>query len=304
MVGAKPKVVVDFLLNLLDRVKQPRQDYLEFIKLSLVVLGETERFDNMHFSPPGAYHRARWMAKGIYCLKIFCFREQFKMNAHELQAMKRICIFTLTVYVKAWFSAPMTCDAPYNDLCLLQNIESYDAIDSQVAKVALNKMKGHLWYLSEDLVGLSLFSDQVNTPEKKLIVAALKRPAKKSDLRRVDPKTVKCFQKTTLSEFTTKRSLNLFTALKLNKDFLSADPEIWDSREDFNVEKKKVAALRVVNDCAERSVKLATDFNLVLTHDEEQRQLIFQVVEHHRKQMALPLKKNFADNELDIIRYI
>jgi len=35
----------------------------------------------------------------------------------------------------------MTCDAPYNDLSLLQNIETYEGIDSQVAKVALKEWK-------------------------------------------------------------------------------------------------------------------------------------------------------------------
>lgn len=48
---------------------------------------------------------------------------------------------------------------------------------------------------------------------------------------------------------------------------------------------------------AERALKLATDFNLALTHDEEQRELIFEVLENHRQNIALPLKRNFADNE-------
>ena len=114
--------VVDFLRDALTGDKQPRQDYREFIKLSLVALGETEQFPGgVHFSPPGAYHRARWMAKGIYSLKMLCFRKQFKMNAHELQALKRICLFTITIYVKVWITAPISCDAPLNDLCLLQD---------------------------------------------------------------------------------------------------------------------------------------------------------------------------------------
>ena len=42
-------------------------------------------------------------------------------------------------------------------------------------------------------------------------------------------------------------------------------------------------ALKVVNDCAERAVRLAADFNEVLTKNADQRQLLYQVVEHHRK---------------------
>lgn len=181
--------VLDILRDVLTRDKQPRQDYLEFIKLSLVALGDTDQFPSgIHFSPPGAYHRARWMAKGIYSLKMLCFREQFKKNAHELQALKRICLFTITIYVKAWLTAPITCYAPLNDLGLLQNIESCFEIDKEVATVVLKKMKGHLWYLSEDLVALALFSDRVYIEEKMNIVAALEKPKRNDDLRRLDPK--------------------------------------------------------------------------------------------------------------------
>ena len=56
------------------------------------------------------------------------------------------------------------------------------------------------------------------------------------------------------------------------------DPETWNSREDYRHARDTVASLHVVNDCAERSVKSATDFNLALTQDKEQRQLIFQVI--------------------------
>jgi len=63
--------VVEFLKNALTRNKQPRQDYLEFVILSLVALGDTEQnletsdliqkqfADGFHFSLPGAYHKAR-----------------------------------------------------------------------------------------------------------------------------------------------------------------------------------------------------------------------------------------------------
>ena len=111
---------------LLGSKTQPRQDYLEFIKLSLILFGKSDVVavdGKVHLSPPGAYHRARWMAKGIYCLKMCLFREQFKLTAAEQQALRRICLFTVTIYVKAWFTAPNTCDAPLNDLILLQTLE-------------------------------------------------------------------------------------------------------------------------------------------------------------------------------------
>ena len=222
--------IIEFLQNHLSRDSQPRQDYLEFIRLTLILLGANDavvRDDGrLHFSPPGAYYHARWMAKGIYCLKIYLFREQFKL-AHELQALRRICLFTATIYVKAWFTAPNSSDAPHNDLCLLQTLECFGLVDKQVAEIALEKMKRHLWYLSEDLIGLALFSDFVWNSEKEAMIAALKKPSSKTDLRRVDPKSITAFQAKTLSDFVTERSMNLFTALKIDPKFFSDDPATW-----------------------------------------------------------------------------
>ena len=86
--SSNSECVDQFLCDQLT-TKQPRDDYSEFLQLSLVALGEEHSIHGgVRFSPPGAYHHARWMAKGLYCHKILCFREQFRMNAHELQAFK------------------------------------------------------------------------------------------------------------------------------------------------------------------------------------------------------------------------
>ncbi|KAG0714162.1 hypothetical protein GWK47_001666 [Chionoecetes opilio] len=56
--------------------KQPRDDYREMVQLTIIVLGgEVEA----NIRKPGAYHRARWMAKVIYTLKITLFREEFAL---------------------------------------------------------------------------------------------------------------------------------------------------------------------------------------------------------------------------------
>ena len=127
-------------------------------------------------------------------------------------------------------------------------------------------------------------------------MSALSKEQNQTDERRADPKNIKTFQEKSVSDFVTQRSMHLFNTLKLSQNFLSSDPETWNSREDYRHANNTVTARRVNNDCAERAVKLATDFNLTLTHDDEQRQLIFQVVEQHRNQIPAPLKKNFTDN--------
>ena len=51
--------------------------------------------------------------------------------------------------------------------------------------------------------------------------------------------------------------------------------------------------MKVTDNYSECAVKLATDFNNVLTLDEAEQQFIFQIVEYHRNLMTIPLKKNF-----------
>ena len=222
---------------------------------------------------------------------MFLFRGQFKLTAVEQQALRRICLFTITIYVKAWFTAPNTCDAPLNDICLLQTLESFAAVDCQVSDAVMKKMRGHLWYLSEDLIGLALFSDNVCSSEKMSLLTALEKPKHHSDHRRVDPKMIVSFQSMTLSDFATERSVNLFTALGIDRSCLTGKPSTWPDCPNYMKAKEIVSAVRVVNDCAERAVKLAIDFNTSLTQDESQRQLIFQIVECHRKTVTAPLFK-------------
>ena len=60
-------------------------------------------------------------------------------------------------------------------------------------------------------------------------------------------------------------------------------PEEWDTDDEYIHLKKQVKNLRVVNDTAERGIKLIQDYNLSITKNEEQKQYLLQVVADHRK---------------------
>ena len=81
--------------------------------------------------------------------------------------------------------------------------------------------------MSKDLIGLALFSDFVPNSEKEAMIATLKIPPMKTDLRRVDSKLVVHFQEKNLSDFITQRLMNLFTALKIDPIFLTFNPATW-----------------------------------------------------------------------------
>ncbi|ESN96736.1 hypothetical protein HELRODRAFT_163840 [Helobdella robusta] len=152
----------------------PREDYKELVKLCLLVLGYPMQTDGKyHFRVPGAYHMARWMAKVIYCLKMYLFRNEFKLTATETKSLTEFCLFATHIYVPAWMLCPIPSDAQVNDLQLLSRIEQYSEINKNVASAATKKLKNHLWYLGTEMVWLSLFSNKVANAEKQLIVEAM-----------------------------------------------------------------------------------------------------------------------------------
>ena len=76
----------------------------------------------------------------------------------------------------------------------------------------------------------------------------------------------------------------IFDALNLDKNWLYDSPGSWSCNESFKKGRKFVANIKVVNDAAERGVKLHSDYAAILTENEEQRASLLQVVEKHRKQ--------------------
>lgn len=62
-----------------NKVKNDRHDYIEVLKLSLLFLGE--EIPGYKIAKPGAFSHARWMAKILYSLKIFLFRNQLELSS-------------------------------------------------------------------------------------------------------------------------------------------------------------------------------------------------------------------------------
>ena len=69
---------------------QPRDDYRELPDLTITFLGGVP-VKGMSFKAPAGLHRARWMAKVIYSLKILMFKGQIKLTAREEKGFKEIC---------------------------------------------------------------------------------------------------------------------------------------------------------------------------------------------------------------------
>ena len=271
--------------------KHPRDDYKELLQLTIIFLGGVPSGHQVPtFRAPGAVHRARWMARAIYCFKIWMFQGQFSdfltkrasssrstcRTERLFSAIKQVCLFVAKHYIRAWFDARNAASAPKNDLQLLQALHSLN-------HAAYKTMSRHLWYLSEVNVGLALFDDNLDSSEKIAMVINMKDVEGSEDpSRRVwlpNPEGKK------LSDLCSSQTKNLFTLLELPEDFLEEkDPSNWKSFESYVKAKQRVDSLNVVNDAAERGVALIQDFTKAgRTRDEAQVQYLVQVMEDDRR---------------------
>ena len=94
------------------------KDYKEYLELAIIFLGGI--IPNFSFKRPGATHYACWMAKILYCLKIWMLHKQiYDLDQNDIDFVKIVSIFALQVYLKPWFTACNVPSAPRADLTLL-----------------------------------------------------------------------------------------------------------------------------------------------------------------------------------------
>ena len=303
--------VLDFVsLNL--RGKQYRDDYKEFLELTALFLN-AEYSAELTVRAPGAVHHARWMAKALYCLKIFLFRSQFKLTKAEVNRVREICIFLVGVYLKAWFQAPLTIQAPYHDFLFLQTIRNYRSTNEKISHAAVKKFCNHLWYLSPDLLLFSLFDPNVpllieKRMRDKLLTCReeeeregseelddqledtddsneeVSRPEKRPRRLQLNCKDVDKVCKKNFAELISGYSLRFFKILNIDSEFLKEELDKWPENEAFQSICSQLKTLRVVNDVAERGIKLISEYNDVLCKDESQKQYLVQTVQMYRQQ--------------------
>ena len=107
-----------------------------------------------------------------------------------------------------------------NDLNLLKDIGKYQNINKSVADATSGAMMRHLWYLSDQLVALALFSPHVSAEEKRRMVVAMESREGEEDppKRRVgiDMTTI---QETQLADFCTTGTMSFETS-RIPRGFL------------------------------------------------------------------------------------
>lgn len=246
------------LISLHAQSKTIRDDYAELNDLVLKFLGiET----TITFRVVGARSNARWMARIIYAMKTYLFRDHLDLDSDFVDSLERFCLFVALIYTKHWNRCSNAVDAAFNDLQLMKELDEYVAIDEEIANIALAAHKRHLWYLSDELIVLALFSNKVPLEVKMNMVARL--------IRHVGQRTENSIKYTTeiddianiqLHDFISPRSFFLSERLQLDAGFLNENPREWHKINAFKRAKQEVLELIiVVNDSAERALQLGAN---------------------------------------------
>ena len=277
--------IVHFCKGQLEQF-QPRDDYQEFLELTIIILGEVPK-RGIHFVAPGALHRARWMAKAIYCLKIWLFRNQFTPTRTEVNGIKSLNFWLVRYYVKSWFLSRCPISAPAHDLKWLKELDAFKFYQPDISKVSLKKLSGHLWYLSKELVALAFFDETKRKTVQGSNTDSEKEPPKRIT---IDQSAI---QERNLEDFVSSNTGKFFQSLDLPSEFLNDDLADWDSIECFCKACDIVKNVQVVSDNDERGVALMNGYNKLITNNEEQKQYLLQAVSEHCCQFPDCAKKLF-----------
>ena len=107
-----------------------RGDYKELLQLVLVYLGSPPKDFKMR--RPGALHKARWMAKLLYSLKIILLSENINelpkgsvFGSGQFRKLVEFTQFFTFCYIPWWISCPLPAAAPTNDIKLLETLYSF-----------------------------------------------------------------------------------------------------------------------------------------------------------------------------------
>lgn len=269
-----------------------REDYVEFLQLALLFIGKPEDI-KIKIRRPGAVHRARWMAKIIYCLKIYIFRKFFDLTEDQLCALRIINVFVIHIYIEYWFTCELPTYASRNDLKLLQDIQAYSKVNPDVSRVALRTFSGHTWYLNEVTVGLAFFDSRISSKDKAMMVRALKNKSALTKHSRIDLSS-RSMEKWKIHHLVTEETMKFFSALDIEVNFLKKDPSSWKRDSSYQAALGKVKNLKVTNDIAERAVKLAEMYNGKITRTEDQFQNLLQSVTQNMETFSKCNKKDIA----------
>jgi len=227
-------------------VHHQREDYKEFTELCLLYLDNGDNSRSFNFRRPGAVHKARWMAKVLYAIKMVLLENQISLlprgtitTSTQPQKLRSFVTFICLIYSRWWMTSSSAVDAPWHDLCLYQDLVKYAQVNPGISASGLKALNRHLWYLCSEMIPVALFSDTVPKDELQYLAERLlmMQPGDDVTIPRNrfgtgfgKPKFPTITSTTRLGDLITDDSWFIFRLLEMDTEFLNHDVQAWPGR--------------------------------------------------------------------------
>ena len=256
---------LEFLMKI-EADELVRDDYKELLQLCILFIqGKTDKI--VTFKTCGALHKARWMAKIIYGIKMVLMvtkvnklhKQKAVFAKGQFDKLVQFIMFSVYVYAPYWFKAHSAIHAPQNDLLFYHSLKNYAKYNPVVSEAAIKAFSNHLWYMNEETVCLSLFDENIADVTRKSIAKKL-LPHMNSLKPKLSNRYGEGFgkpmmpvlnDKTTLTSIIGPNSPFLFQCLDLKPKFLKKPVPLWKEDESYQLIRDTLRGLKVVNDLAE-----------------------------------------------------
>ena len=118
-----------------------------------------------------------------------------------------------------WFNAPSLTSAAENGLNLYKSLQKFKNVHKKVSSSTSTVLNRHTWYLTEELIPLSLFDDNIPLDKRTLLVTKIGQLTP-GGTEICKPTLPTISLKSELADFVGERSTTLFDLLNTPVDFL------------------------------------------------------------------------------------
>ena len=185
-------------------------------------------------------------------------------------------------YTPTWLTSTLAADAPASDLQFMKDMMKFKRTDPEIAQTVLQKLENHR-YLTQEVVPFALFGSRLSDKEKQNIAAKLHATEKPNSFRQGKPVFPRVTAKMTLADLVGPECHLLLDTLSIESDWLLQPVVTCPRSDDYSKALEYVSNVKVVNDIAERGVKMMSDFANIITTDSQQREYVLQIVEYNHE---------------------
>ena len=287
-----------------------RDDYRELCELVVVYLGgqivrkrKDDTLEHLDFvmKHPGAFHHVRFLAKALYLIKMSMLAHilpEDVLPSDRRDRVDRMAKFIVLFHAKYFLQAFLPAAAPRLDLQYWMDMIEFQGNDPDIATEVQQSILRHLWYLTEELIVLSLFDCEL-APEIRtdlaLTLLSHPKPLFFAPQKPKFPDHQLLLNNPKIQDFVGPRSWLLFHLLDMTDHlWLNLPCEEWTLNIQYQEIENIVLDLAVTNDTAERAVKKVTDY-ANSANDGGQRGKIVEVAAWHHSKMSAYTKDDLEN---------